>query len=283
MARVEELRSFFARLITVGSGLGEGKVTAAFAATPREQFVGPGPWKTFGQAGYLKTPSDDPAFLYQDITIALAEDRRINNGQPRLHAACLAALNLNEGETALHIGAGTGYYTAVLSHLVGPTGSVHAYEIEPDLAERAKTNLANWPNVTVHCRSGSAGELPKTDIIYVNAGATAPLDLWLDALRPGGRLLFPLTPDAAGGDPGPGGMLLVTKATQNQFSARFICPVMFINCIGARDEDTGRRLGEAFTRGNLNKVCSLRRDTEPDETCWFAGNGWWLSTAAVAN
>jgi protein-L-isoaspartate(D-aspartate) O-methyltransferase len=261
--------------------LGEGKVTAAFAATPREQFVGPEPWKTFTQSGYLQTPSDDPAFLYQDITIALADDRRINNGQPRLHAACLAALDVKDGETAVHIGAGTGYYTAVLSHLVGPTGLVLAYEIEADLAERAKTNLTDWPNVTVYCRSGSEGDLPRTDIIYVNAGATAPLDLWLDALRPGGRLLFPLTPDAAKGDPGPGSMLLVTKAAENQFSARFICPVMFINCIGARDEDTGRRLGEAFTRGGSRDVRSLRRGTQPDETCWFAGNSWWLSTAAL--
>jgi protein-L-isoaspartate(D-aspartate) O-methyltransferase len=109
--------------------LGDGKVTAAFAAVPREQFVGPGPWSVFTQAGYLKTPSDDPALLYQDITVGLADDRQINNGQPRLHAACLVNLDVQEGETVVHIGAGTGYYSALLSKLVGPTGSVHAYEI----------------------------------------------------------------------------------------------------------------------------------------------------------
>lgn len=281
MDRVEAFRSFFARLVTVGSGLGEGKVTAAFAAIPRERFVGPGPWKVFTAAGYLQTPSDDPAFLYQDITVALADDRRINNGQPRLHAACLSALNVNAGETVVHIGAGTGYYTALLSNLVGPTGSVHAYEIEQDLAERAKNNLAEWSNVTVYHRSGSTGELPNCDTIYVNAGATAPLDLWLGALRSGGRLLFPLTSAGVGNTPGPGGMLLVTKTTDSQFSAKFVCPVLFVECVGARDEETGKRLGDAFRRGNLHEARSLRRGTQPDETCWFSGKGWWLSNAPL--
>lgn len=281
MERIEVFRSFFANLITVGTGLGDGKVTAAFAAIPRERFVGPGPWSVFTQAGYLRTPSDDPALLYQDIPIGLAEDRQINNGQPRLHAVCLVALDVQEGETVVHIGAGTGYYSALLSSLVGPTGSVHAYEIEEDLAERAKKSLVDWPNVTLHHRSGSAGELPECDVIYVNAGATAPLDVWLDALKDGGRLLFPLTSAGTGAKPGPGGMLLVTKAGDEQFSAQFICPVLFVECIGARDEDTGKRLSDAFKRGNLHEVRSLRRGTQPDETCWFAGNNWWLSKAAM--
>jgi protein-L-isoaspartate(D-aspartate) O-methyltransferase len=284
MDRLETFRSFFASLVTASAGLPEGKVTAAFAATPRERFVGPGPWKVFTQAGYLQTPSDDPALLYQDITVALADDRQINNGQPMLHAICLFTLGINPGETAVHIGAGTGYYTALLANLVGPTGSVYACEIEEDLAARAKKTLADLPNVTVHHRSGSAGELPSCDIIYVNAGATAPLDVWLDALRPNGRLLFPLTSAGVANRPGPGGMLLVTKVAEEQFKAQFVCPATFIACIGARDdEDTGKRLGDAFRRGNLRDVRSLRRATQPDETSWFSGSGWWLSTAPLAS
>lgn len=105
MERIEAFRSFFASLVTVGTGLGDGKVTAAFAVIPRERFEGPGPWKVFTRAGYLRTPSDDPAFLYQDITVALADDRQINNGQPTLHAACLVTLDVKAGETIVHIGA----------------------------------------------------------------------------------------------------------------------------------------------------------------------------------
>ena len=206
-----------------------------------------------------------------------------HDGEPILHAANLAVLSVKEGETIVHIGAGTGYYTAVLSRLTGPTGSVIAYEIEPELAQRAAANLADLANVTVCQQSGSTGVLPSCDVIYVNAGATGPLDLWLDALRPGGRLLFPLTPaEGPGGMPGAGGMLLVTQSSPNQLDARFLFPAAFISCAGARDEETAKKLSEAFKRGDMRQVQSLRRKTTPDETCWCSGNGWWLSTAKPA-
>jgi protein-L-isoaspartate(D-aspartate) O-methyltransferase len=285
MDRLEAHRSFFANLITSSAGVAKTapRLTAAFASTPRENFVGPGPWKVFTALGYIDTPSDDPAFLYQDITVALAQDRRINNGQPVLHAICLATLNVKEGETAIHIGAGTGYYSAILSTLTGPTGSVVAYELEQDLAERAARNLSDMPNVAVHARSGTAGPLPACDAIYVSAGATSPLDAWLDALRPNGRLLFPLTPaDGPGGMPGAGAILLLTRAEAAGFHARFVCSAMFIPCIGARDEATALKLSEAFRRGDSKNVRSLRRGTPPDETCWCSGDGWWLSTSEIA-
>lgn len=123
-------RTFFASLITASIGQPNGRVTAALAVTPRERFVGPGPWSIFTASGYIETPSDDPAFLYQNVTVALIKEKRINNGEPLLHAAGLAALNVKEGETVVHIGAGSGYYTALLAHLTGPAGTVTAYEIE---------------------------------------------------------------------------------------------------------------------------------------------------------
>jgi protein-L-isoaspartate O-methyltransferase len=42
--------------------------------------------------------------------------------------------------------------------------------------------------------------------IYVSAGATAPPDIWLDALREGGRLVLPLAPAE-----GVGGTLLIVS------------------------------------------------------------------------
>jgi protein-L-isoaspartate(D-aspartate) O-methyltransferase len=280
MGRLEDHRSFFARLITASVGIpgGGGRLAAAFAATPRERFVGPGPWRVFTAAGYIDTPSDDPAFLYQDITVAVEAEGQINNGQPTLHALCLMTLNVKEGETAVHVGAGTGYYTAVLARLVGPSGAVHGYEIEERLAQRAVSNLADLPHVTIHSRSGSEGPLPECDVLYVSAGATEPLDVWLDALRPGGRLLFPLTPAQ-----GAGSLLLVTRAAEDRFAARFLGRVMFIPCAGAREEETAKKLTEAFQRDDLKTVQSLQRGTPPDETCWCAGNGWWLSTRSLAN
>jgi protein-L-isoaspartate(D-aspartate) O-methyltransferase len=280
MDRLEAHRTFYANLITTTAGVSNGRLAAAFAETPRERFLGPGPWKVFTGGGYITTPTDDPAFLYQDVTVALSEESKINNGQPVLHAVSLAALNPQAGETVVHVGAGTGYYTALLARLVAPGGQVFAYEIHAPLAERAQANLSDLPNVTVYARSGTEGALPACNLMYVNAAATAPLESWLDALRPGGRLLFPLTPDGPGGTPGAGGMLLITRTPAEKFDARFLMPVMFIACVGARDEETARKLAEAFRRGDMRNVRSLRRNTPPDETCWCSGNGWWLSTAA---
>jgi protein-L-isoaspartate(D-aspartate) O-methyltransferase len=182
-----------------------------------------------------------------------------------LHAS--AQLDYKAGETAIHIGAGTGYYTAVLSNLVRPTGRVIAYEIDTEIASRATANLASIPSITVSARSGAQAPLPICDLCYVSAGATMPLELWRDALRPGGRLLFPLTPDGPDRSPGAGGMLLITRTATEKFNARFIMPVMFIPCVGARDEDIARRSAIAFQTGDMSRVCSLHCDNLPDDTC----------------
>ncbi len=292
MESAKSHRDFFAQLVTSAANASKNdRLREAFATTPREQFVGPGPWKIFAGGNLVETPTSDPTFLYQDVVVALAPERHINNGQPVLHAMCLAALNIQPGESIAHIGAGTGYYTAILAKLTGHTGSVIAYEIEADLAARAAANLADVPNVTVENRNASDGPLPPSDVIYVSAGATGPLDTWLDALRTNGRLLFPLTSsDGPGGAPGPGAMLLITRsqnaspdasATPTEIlSARFLSAAIFIHCTGARDDATGAKLAEAFKRGDARNVRSLHRHTAPDSTAWCAGNTWWLSAAA---
>ncbi len=281
MDRLEAHRHFYADLITTSAGAGKNeRLKVAFASTPRERFTGDGPWKVFAGGNYVETPTDDPAFLYQDVVVALAPERRINNGQPVLHAINLAALNVKQGEKVLHIGAGTGYYTAVLARLTGETGTVVAYEIEHDLAQKATQNLSDFSHVTVHERSGSQAPLPVCDAIYVNAAATAPLNVWLDSLQLNGRLLFPLTPaDGPGGMPSAGGMLLVARNDTERFDARFVSPTMFVSCMGARDEENAQKLSIAFKHGDFRNVRSLWRNSQPDDTCWCAGNGWWLSNA----
>ncbi len=274
MKSIQAYRDFYADFVVKSAGSSSPRLIAAFACTAREQYLGPGPWPVFVGSGYIPTLSDDPRMLYQDVLVGLDVERGINNGQPTLHARSLAACAPVEGETVLHIGAGTGYYSAILAALVGSSGSVLAYEIEADLAERARRNLAHLSNVRVAAESGSQATLPEADVIYVSAGATHPLDCWLDALKPGGRLLFPLTPNE-----GYGGMLLVTRHGASAYGAAIICRAAFIACIGARDDAMAMALAAAFETQSIKDVKSLRRSSDPDSSAWCAGAGWWLSTA----
>ncbi len=277
MKAIQAYRDFYANFIVNSAGSTSQRLISAFASTPREHYLGPGPWPIFAGSRYLPTVADDARLLYQDVLVGLAPERGINNGQPTLHARCLAACAPAVGESVLHIGAGTGYYSAVLAALVGSGGSVVAYEIEVDLAERARQNLQHLRQVRVLAESACVAALPEADVIYVNAGATHPLGTWLDALRVGGRLLFPLTPDE-----GFGGMLLVTRRAAASYAAALIARVAFIPCLGARDETASRALALAFERAATDKVKCLRRDGPPDATAWCVGAGWWLSTAAPA-
>ena len=60
-----------------------------------------------------------------------------------------------------------GYYSAILSKLVGPTGHIIAYEVEEELADRAAANLAVYDNVEI--RQGNAA----TDLTGADSSAGA--------------------------------------------------------------------------------------------------------------
>ena len=278
-ASIESARAQYARRVTAGIEDGEIRraLLEAFARIPRERFLGPPPWRVYSPQGHVASLESDPRELYDDVLVVLSAEQGINNGQPSLHARCLAAVRPRPGERAVHIGAGGGYYSALLAELVGPTGQVQAYEIEPELAERAALALAEWPHVGVHAHSAFAEPLPPADVLYVNAGASHPPAEWLDALRPGGRLIFPLT-----GDDGGGVMLLIEdpghEAHGQHARARVIAHVQFIGCSGARDALQAQRLSHALARGPAERLRSLRRGTPPDASCWCAGTDWWLST-----
>ncbi|MDP4004280.1 protein-L-isoaspartate O-methyltransferase [Methylobacterium sp. NEAU K] len=281
-ARSAKLRRCYASLVAGQGAAADPRIEAAFAAVPREPFSGPGPWSIlaanvwrFRDRGplYVTTPDDDPAFLYQDVLIALDAKRRINIGQPSLHALCLDALAPLPGETVIQIGAGSGYYTALLAHLVGVEGRIHGLEIDPVLAARAAHNLTPWPWAQVEARSGMTEKLPAADAIYVNAGTPRPARAWIRALRPGGRLLFPLQPMH-----GRGGMLLVHRsASRTAWPARFVSRAIFMPLQGMPEKDSAK-LAKAFARQPLPPIRSIRFDKPRDASCWYDSRGWWLST-----
>jgi len=270
--RIAELRACYAEGALRRVGVEDAALRAAFARVEREKFLGTGPWRIAESGAYRWSKTADASEVYVNALVALDADRGVNNGEPSGHALWIHALELKSGERVNHIGAGVGYYTAILAELVGLGGRVFAYEINPELAARAAANLSDRPNVEVRAVSGADRALDDADAIYVNAGASAPLPSWLDALRPGGRLVFPLT-DSHGG----GGMFKMTRAGDGTWPARMIGGAAFIALIGRGGDEPGRAVHDAFRGGGAAEVRWLRRDSRKSRRDWLRGAGWRLT------
>src|SRR5262249_38039055 len=148
----------------------------------------------------------------------------------------------------LHIGCGTGYYSAVLAEIVGTGGQVTAVEIDEQLASRARAALGGWPQVTVCHADGSAVSMESIDVVVVSAGATHPLPAWLDAMAEGGRLVAPLTTERRGGF-----SLLVVREGQ-RYAARSLGWIGIFPCAGGRDSLMEAELASALGRGTVELV-----------------------------
>ncbi|HEY8383665.1 MAG TPA: SAM-dependent methyltransferase [Microvirga sp.] len=267
----QERRSAYADAVIRLAGADHPRVRALFAALPRERFLPPPPWTTIS-AG-VATQTSDLSALYENVLVALDTRQGINNGEPALHAAWLATVDPQPGETVVHVGAGSGYYTAMLARLVAPAGRVEAYEVHPELVADAARNLADEPGVTVRNESAFGRKLPEADVVYVNAGVFAPDPEWLMALRPGGRLIFPWQADGRWGP-----ALLVTRQAGG-FMARPVMQVGFITCSGQPRGQRGEitRLGIEFTRSVW-----MRSERAPDRTATAVYDQLWFSIDDVA-
>ncbi len=284
-AELSIIRAAYAKQVLAAAWVVDNaRLEAALSATRREDFLGPGPWpivRTFGD--YVTTPDADPVYLYTNDLVGILPGRRLNNGQPSLHAHLIHQAAPAAGDHVVHIGTGTGYYTGILAHLVGPSGRVTGIEYEPELAARAKANFAPCPHVEIVEGDGALVSFDDADVIYVNAGCTRPAETWLDRLADGGRLILPMTSDQ-----GFGAKSLERAATAGavfrilrrgkDYLAHWISPVAIFPCAGSRDEVSERALAEAFARKGWQKVTRLYRDPEiADERCWVRGPGWCLA------
>jgi protein-L-isoaspartate(D-aspartate) O-methyltransferase len=223
--------------------------------------------------------------LYQDVLLALASHRGVNNGSPSLHAGWLHALSLNDGERVAHIGAGTGYYTAILAELVGQKGHVLAVEFDPALAEAARANLADRHNVTVIEGDGATWPREEVDAVYVNFSVERPSSPWIDHLALGGRLIFPLglprpKPSSWGGIHAIHGAGLRVTRQEKGLAVQWLSRAFFVCAEGELSKSGPERqaLQAAFERGGIEFVRSLiwRQPASPGR-CWFTGSGWALS------
>lgn len=278
------LRRAFARQVTALAGVSDRRLQAAFATVPREAFLGPPPWRVVRMRQVVMLPDSDPVHVYQDVLFALDPARGINNGEPSLHAEMLAALKVEPGSRVVHVGAGSGYYTAILAELATTTGAVTAVEVNEALAVEARANLVQWSNVSVISGDGVDWPEGEADRIYVNAAVTRPATRWIERLAIGGRLVLPLGVPSETVPPGApryavrGGIIVIERVASG-FAARWLRPAFFVLAEGRLAPGPEvNALRRAFAHGGTEFIRSLVWGERADPArCWVWTPDWALS------
>ena len=170
------------------AGTGTDRVRAAFEAVPREGFL---PTKARRRAAY-----DGPIEIGHGQT----------NSQPWTVESMLRLLDVRPAHHVLDVGAGSGWTTALLGHLVGPDGRVRGVEVVPDLAEWGAANVAatGQPWATVEPAQPHVLGLPAHapyDRVLVSAEPHRLPQELVDQVADDGRMVIPVA----------GVMLLVVK------------------------------------------------------------------------
>ncbi|CUR59143.1 Protein-L-isoaspartate(D-aspartate)O-methyltrans ferase [metagenome] len=155
-------------------------VDSAFEAVPRAGFL---PRGAVHNAAY-------------DGPIAIGHGQ--TNSQPRTVAEMLRLLDVRPGHRVLDVGSGSGWTTALLAHLTGPTGSVLGVEIVPDLVTVGAANLhacgMGWAAIEAADPDvlGRPDQGPFDRILVSAAAGVLPDDL-VDQLCDAGRLVVPVS------------------------------------------------------------------------------------------
>ncbi len=283
MTAPASLRQAYAQRMLALAGVDNPALQRAFATVAREDFLPPPPWTVFDPLlGSRRLAAADLASLYEDVLVALDASAGLNNGSPSLHALMLHHLAPKPGERVLQVGAGGGYYTAILAELVGTAGQVTALEISPRLAARARAALRPWPQVELIEGDGAFWPRQTVECLYVNAAVADLPPPWWDHLALGGRLVLPLgaCPHAGwpGYPPGHGAVLACTRAGGGM-AVRHLTGCAFVCAEGplGGSETVRAALAAAFAQGGIERVHSLLRPPPTDRhRCWFATPNWAL-------
>ncbi len=153
---------------------------AAFAATPRARFL-PEAQQRF-------------ADLDRPLPIGFAQ----TNSQPSTVREMVALLDVHPGHRVLDVGSGSGWTTALLAHLVGPTGRVVGVEVVPELVELGRRHLAGVPlPARAEIRQARRGVLGVPDLapfdrVLVSAQASSLPEQLVAQLAVGGTLVAPV-------------------------------------------------------------------------------------------
>jgi protein-L-isoaspartate(D-aspartate) O-methyltransferase len=138
------MRRWFAEEIRWASGVSDPRIISAFATIPRESFLPAGPWNISTPMmleSYQRTPDAEVHHLYHNVMVAIDSSLELNSALPSYLASVLEIASIKEGAVVAQVGAGLGYYSAILSHVVGPIGSILALEIDPKIDRGSVSKL----------------------------------------------------------------------------------------------------------------------------------------------
>lgn len=131
--------------------------------------------------------------------------------QPTTVEMMLEWLDAQPGDKVLDVGSGSGWTTALLSHIVGPNGRIYAVERIPELVEFGQDNCekAGVVNAEFFQASDEYGlpEHAPFDRILVSASADELPKTLIDQLKISGKLVIPVRGD----------VLEITKKQNNNF------------------------------------------------------------------
>jgi len=134
---------------------------------------------------------------YDDAPLPIGKGQSIS--QPSTVAHMLELLAIKPGDRILEIGCGSGWLTALLAEITGPSGYVYAIDIIPELTELTKHHLVayHFNNIETKIGNGWLGlsqQAPFNRIIVSAAAPKIPEQL-IQQLAHGGRLVMPVGED----------------------------------------------------------------------------------------
>ncbi len=145
-------------------------------------------------------PRSQQSYAYEDEPLSIGY--RQPCAKPSLVALITDLLDLKKSMNVLEIGTGCGYHAAIVAEVIGRKGHITSVEYIPQLARRARSNLAQhfgeaWrEKVSVHRGDGSVGYVKDApyDRIYLAAGVNIKSfkpELIASQLKSEGILLYP--------------------------------------------------------------------------------------------
>ncbi len=176
------------------------------------------------------------AQAYSDFPLPIGEGQTIS--QPFIVAFMSQALALTGSEKVLEIGTGSGYQSAVLSHLVDRVFSVERISTIAQKTRRLLDSLG-YSKVLIRVGDGTLGWADEApfDAIIVTAGAPKIPSKYVEQLGEGGRLVIPVGPADTQE------LIRITKK-DGRIREENLGSCRFVKLIGKNGWEEGGRIGE---------------------------------------